>query len=544
MHPAFYQVFLWVWIKIFGDSEWALRGTSLLFFAINCSLIYSICIKLHSRNTAFYVLAFFCGLSYFIINTTYARPYNSGLFFILLSWIALLHFHKSEKPPLRIFILLILSLAGSMYSHYFSFLASGMLGFVSLFYVRNKWALVLCGLIALLLFVPHIAITQHHLSHGGLGWLGKPGWNWIFLFFHEMFNYSWILLIAGFLLALYALLKANIWNSFARRWMLVWFILLYIAAYFISIFYTPILRETVMIFSLPLFFIAIFAYDNGPKLSVWPAVFLLILFSLHSIFFDKYLEATPNGVFKQIASHFEEDKKYTADSNFAINTCNVDYLNYYLVEDKEESIIDWTSAETLYALHQRVENSKSDYFQYAWTNNFHLPMYLEIIRRKYPQIISYREYPNGEYVLFGKKKGLQTKKQIKQAEIDNLIFPQSGSDEFLGGVKFPLRQFITERKAYYLIEYSGEFTGSGESYVVATVERNGEMIKNKDDQPILYQAYDFTKLVSSSETGKFYLAFEIMDSFEPDMDLHVYIYNPGQNKIELTNLKLYEINLQ
>ena len=49
MHPAFYQVLLWVWVRLFGDSDFSIRMTSLIFFGLNLGLLYKISCSFFSK---------------------------------------------------------------------------------------------------------------------------------------------------------------------------------------------------------------------------------------------------------------------------------------------------------------------------------------------------------------------------------------------------------------------------------------------------------------------------------------------------------------
>ena len=97
MHPGFYQVFLWIWVHLFGDSEWSLRSTSLLFFVLNTSLIYHIANKYFSRFSGLLTLALLTGLSFAVTNSVFARPYNSGEFFVLVSFLSILEIKHTSS---------------------------------------------------------------------------------------------------------------------------------------------------------------------------------------------------------------------------------------------------------------------------------------------------------------------------------------------------------------------------------------------------------------------------------------------------------------
>ena len=102
MHPAFYQVLLWVWVRIFGDSEWAIRSTSLLFYILNSYLLYRIGSKYFTQLGALLLQGLYIGLTFTVLNTVFARPYNSGIFFLLIAFWAILELKFNCKLMIQI----------------------------------------------------------------------------------------------------------------------------------------------------------------------------------------------------------------------------------------------------------------------------------------------------------------------------------------------------------------------------------------------------------------------------------------------------------
>ncbi len=540
MHPGFYQVFLWLWMKVFGAGEWSIRSTSLLFFILNCVLIYRICLDLKSKTTVYFVLAYFVALSYFVVNTTYARPYNSGLFFILLSILSLIHLHLELKVKWHWYVLLIIGFAGCMYSHYFAFLVAGTLGVFAVIFLKKKVAIFICGTIALLLFIPHLEITTFHLQQGGLGWLGKPEWNWLFLFLYEMLNNSWFFVV----LAIFYILRYGFRLQVAtkiKRWIIVWFIASYYLAYFISIFFTPILREAVMMFTIVPLLIAVFK-ANEPSVFVKgnakPAILLCILFAAHSFFFGTIIKPTPNGVFKQLANDFST-VNYNGE-NAAINTCNIVYFNYYANQKVKEPIKDWFENTTEDKLRTRVENSTANNFIYAWTNSFHVPMYLEIIRRKYSNISKYKNYPNGAFYEFKEGKTENNLSKVPAKILSKNFEKDTSNSEFSYDLKFKLKGEKSAGHLYYLLEYTGTISDSIPTHLVVVIDQSKEEIEQGEKQK-LYAANNMATNINSSKLVKHFVVFELNSDIDCEQILHAYVYNPGHNKIYIQNFQLYEV---
>ena len=121
MHPAFYQVLLWIWIKLFGDSEFAIRSTSLIFYILSSLLIYRIGIRHFSKFSGLLLIALYAGLTFTVMNSVFARPYNSGVFFLLLAFYGILELKVQQQHLWRWTLLIAISLVGAMLSHYFAF---------------------------------------------------------------------------------------------------------------------------------------------------------------------------------------------------------------------------------------------------------------------------------------------------------------------------------------------------------------------------------------------------------------------------------------
>lgn len=68
MHPAFYQVLLWVWVHVFGDTEFSMRSISLIFYVLSMGLIYRIGSQFYSKTSALLLVALYVGLTFTILK--------------------------------------------------------------------------------------------------------------------------------------------------------------------------------------------------------------------------------------------------------------------------------------------------------------------------------------------------------------------------------------------------------------------------------------------------------------------------------------------
>lgn len=547
MHPAFYQVLLWLWVRVFGDSEFAIRSTSLLFYCLNSFLIYRIGTKHFSRFSGLLLQALYVGLTFTIINTVFARPYNSGVFFLLVAFLAILEIKKKNAISWKWMLFLALGLWGAMVSHYFAFLVAVVLGGCSLFYVgkKNIKQVLIASGIAVFAFLPHLSITLYQVGRGGLQWLAPPKIDWPIEFIYLFFNNSWILFIVFSLLFIVLILKYRM-NGLqsVSIFSFVVFFTSFLVAFLLSHLFTPILRELVMLFLLPFLFLPLFSLI---KVNAKQAVVLIgmvtILTTSDSFLRNKLLEPIHFGVFKEIGEEINNaTNKYSSDSiTFASNYNNSDYINYYLEEDLTESIINWEDQETYYQLNERVRKSETPYFCYSVNNKFHSPMFLEIIRQKYPVVESSLIAGNSLFYLFGKKGEKGRGRPFHHVKATDTSIVEL---EFFNNGKLKIGQLpISKNKtAYYLITSKGKLFKQSPLHMVVAIERNGSFLMN-GEFPALYLAYDQSRLVDQKmEEQEFYCAFQLPKEVLPTDDLIFYFWNPEKAKIKASNFELYLIN--
>ena len=97
--------------------------------------------------------------------------------------------HKGQKWLKIIFLGLAFTL--QLYNHYFSALLAVIMGVSGFLFIQRKQLLpyLIAGIIASLLYLPHIPISLNHFSIGGVGeWLGKPDKTWILDHILYIFN--------------------------------------------------------------------------------------------------------------------------------------------------------------------------------------------------------------------------------------------------------------------------------------------------------------------------------------------------------------------
>ncbi len=555
MHPAFYHVLLWIWVRIFGDSEFSLRATSLLFFILNLSLLYHISCRFFSKYTGQIISALYASLGFLIVNTTTARPYNSGVFFLLLTfYFILLLREKNDQFGFKSTVFLSLSFFGAMTSHYFAFLAVGLIGLVGLFYVEKKAQkfLIISGGLALALFAfLHFSITREQLSQGGLGWLDTPNFWWFFEFNKLTFQNSTFMLLLALGL-IYFVKKGATQPSSSQGISIVFMIVISTVAYLISVLFTPILRELVFQFILPFALFGIIGPVfiekskgiNYTLRQLMPLI-ILVIFSIHSIFFYKLFEPVHYGVFRELAENQKElETKWGKSSfTFAQNTNNFAYLNYYLQDSTaSETITDWSSPDAVYLLNDRIRKAKTPYFLYNWTNNHHDPMFLECIRRSFPRLESKHEYFNSAFYCYSRKLMDNSFSTRLLMQIDEGSFIDSG-DVFFGNGEIKVEDLkkLLQNDKYLILECEASVQKATQFYLVAhAVDSKGETIM-KGENALFYSAYNQQKLNPNSGMKELFSAFKLPKGLKNDDIIKFYCWNPEKGIILFNNFKLYAL---
>jgi hypothetical protein len=552
MHPVFYQAFLWVWVRIFGDSEWALRSTSIFFYLLNSWMIYQICRRFFSKQIGLAVVALYVGLTFTIIHTVFARPYNSGTFFLLLAVWSIFEIERREKSFSFWFVGLSIGFLGAMLSHYYAFITASIIGLCALFYVSkpNIKVILICGIASILAFLPHWPITAFQLNQGGLRWLSPPKWNWLFDFGYQFFNFSWILFAFFVGIIVYSFLKAEHFKSKEERFVLRVFLLTYLLGHLISVFYTPVLRELVMLYSLPFLFIYLFRgfHFYSGKAFNWALLIFPILIGLQSIFVSKLLEPKNFGVFREIGQSVNQSDQKLGRENmdFASNFNSITYLNYYCNIPIKEPIIDWTNPEVVYQLADRAKNSSKDYFVYNWSNNFHLPMYYEVLRNHFPYVYKHQVFFNSAVTILSKKKTVfkSMQKHKLTTKFENIF--QSGvvsNEEFIGAIIIPAKTLKDcSSTEYFTVEAKGKLSNASPLFLVVTLERDGEMLMSGENA-VLYAAYDQARLLDTAKNVKFFNAFSLPENVLDTDVIHIYFWNPEKKKVEINRPKVFQVTI-
>jgi hypothetical protein len=343
-HPAGVQTFLYYWIKVFGNSEQSVRLPFVIFGSLAILFTYLFSRRWFGAAPALFAAAAIAFLEFPVIYSQIARPYSSGLMLsMLLAWLwsVVLFPKEKEKKPIWIYaILLGIAFALNLYNHYFSGLLAFIIGVSAIVFLNknNIKPYLAALLIGSLLFVPHIPMTLHHMSKGGLSsWLGAPSWWWPVSHIETIFT-TYFTLIVVLITVLYLRYKSAVSevNSKIRTLLLIFFLLPLAIGFFYSIWVNPVIQNSVLIFSMP--FLIIFVFSFLPKeLNKQSLIGLFIVSSaiIYSSFFDRVQRVVDIQDFKGIAQTLIDwDNAFPEENILRIMDSNSpDYIKYYLKDD-------------------------------------------------------------------------------------------------------------------------------------------------------------------------------------------------------------------
>ncbi len=254
-HPAFTQVFLWVWTALLGYNPMLVKLPFILAGVVSVYLVYYIAKQLFNYKSAFVSGALMAVLQYSVVYSQWARPYAFGLLFMLSAFYFLLKYsYENRKISLLGFSVMA---ALTAYTHYFALLQVIVLSGLWFLFRLNRdqriWFLA-ASLLAFTFWLPHLHVTLHHLSLGGIGdWLKAPKPDYWMNLLGFSFHYSWFLILP-FILAFAAFVLRG---RFIRSVLLSQFLLLgswiipYLIAYFYSTEVSALMHFGTMLFTFP-----------------------------------------------------------------------------------------------------------------------------------------------------------------------------------------------------------------------------------------------------------------------------------------------------
>jgi hypothetical protein len=569
MHPAGVQVFMKGWEQLAGTSEAGMRLPFVICGVLAILFLYKIGLEWFSKYTALFASAFLAFLYFPVINSEFARPYSPGLLFsVLAAWLCLRLLFSEKRSYLQA-IGLGIAFAAAMYTHYFAFMFVGWMGISSLIFMNkaNFKHLILAGVVAIGLFLPHVAVTQYHLSVGGLGWLKVPEPEWLLNFLHHVFNESFLLICGILALLILALIfNTKVQLNDKRQLILVgvWFFGIYLVGHIYSIFETPVLKFPVMLFALPFLLLSIGHVLAKSQFKQVTLVLLIGMISLSTIFEKKLFGNMHYELFKEVSDDilYWEDEYGAEDIYTVYNLNNPNYMNFYAGQEGREIQFDWDVIEFGDAarLREDLKNRNEEYCIVGYSARLTLLQVFETCREFYPEVVTGTKYNNAAVYLLKKSNDRKDEDEILADFPSNqfvsnakLFVPLdtnvnsnakgyrlANNDIYGPEFHFELSDIIDHENKYIRVEVEANILQDGQLTAAFTATRKGVAVKNSAGEDY-WEGRDLEVMLK--DTGKAYFAFSIPDFIQYGDDLMISFWNRNPNsEVIIKSVKIFEVD--
>jgi hypothetical protein len=564
-HPAFVQIFLWLWTKLFGLSEAAVRLPFVIAGIGSVALLYFIAKQWFGYATACFSSLSLATLDFPILYSQLARPYSFGLFFCLLTvWFWTNFLFGSDKKMYQKAILYGLSTALCMLTHYFAFFFALIIAVTGLFFLKKEtWKMyLLAGAVAILIFIPHLSISLHQFGMGGVGeWLSKPGKDYLWKFILYSFNNSPIVVITLAIILVLSILVYHLDMAFSKFQLIciVWFLLPFAAGYYYSVYVNPVLQYSTLLFSFPFLLLFIFSFlkEKNEKFNNISLASLGIVLLFSTVIEQNSYRQEYFGVFKEInQAVVDQQKKYGKENiTTVLNTSAKDIFDFYFKRMDEPASYDFFAGDdSSFAadMLKKIDKCKTPYFIYGWSN-FRSPYEIpEIIKRKYPCILYDEKHFNSQVTLFGKNDSCKR---------DTVFYTNTGFESMSSLLSFDTTKIDTqyahsgkhslfiEPKNKYCITYKTtvkhlfkENTCVNLSAWIYTQGKFNSQLVMDIGQPTGkrdWQAKLLPKFITQKgQWNQVFATFELPADAYPDDEVKIHLWNPEKNSFFLDDVTI------
>ena len=566
-HPAGIQVFLFYWTKMVGQAPWLVKLPFLIFGILSVLLIFLIGRKWYNATVALLSAAFMAILQYPVMYSQIARPYISGLFFTLaMVWFWTLIIKKPGMSFWKNALGLIIASTLCAYNHHFSLLMAGIVWATGLLLIKRALLVkyIIAGAIVILLYLPHLGIFLHQLSLGGIeGWLSKPDNDFILKYLGYIFHFSLMLTGITVFIVLIPLLSGKFNLKFNYKFWLftAWFLLPLVIGFLYSRYINAVIQYSVLIFSFPFLFFAIFGHIKNQKKWINGALVALILISgLYTLIEKrKHYEVFYNNAHEHIVID-NPNAGNTENKTLAIIHADKEINKYY--ENKYGYDLDYvryndfnTQGAFISFLKKQSHKYKQVYFGGLSSSS---AIIIPIIQSYFPKVLWHNTYHGGDTYLFSQETGAD------RNVIATMTFDKKEKYGWKGIKKKGMTRATDDstNSVYHMkpdMEWGPGYTllldtvlTNQNNFIDATIQFNSKTKPNemlfvlnvKDgDETIFWKARPFEQFITNNDSMQWYTAFhsaKLSDIRLNGGELHVRfsIWNKGKNDIWLDNFKV------
>lgn len=560
-HPPGIQIFLFYWIKLVGTTEWLVKLPFAIASVFSIYLIYKIGSKWKNETVGLIAASFLATTQIAIEYGNFARPYSIGLCFTLILFYSLLVLsdYKSENRDSTFWknwILFIVSGVILTYTHHFSLLVAGLIGFIGLFLINKKNVLyyLLAGAIIILLYLPNLNILLFQLSKGGVGgddgWLPTPTSSFFGDFLLFIFHFSIPSILAAVGIMLFGFFQSELTKKYFSLLIISIFLFFtpFLIGYFYSIRINPIIQFSVLIFSH--FFLYFILFGHLKNLSPIKNVVLVIIICTVNIFSlitaRKHFELIESSYYVATIDDLEEYRIKDQEIP-AIIDCSWSIRGFYSkkkgYEPKYEKYSEFNESYSIAHYLDSISNNHSQF--YLGATSFIPPTVIAEIRARFPELIQQNNYYGGTTYLFGKKN--DNRRIISNyssgkhwSDAKNRLFKKNGKGYFIpDSVEYSsvFEIKIAELNSAYSDKIAmqlniNELESNSDFLIVAEIHSEGELLEWSGSSAKAQQSNGTcTVLAHSINLGK---AKELKNA-----TLKIFLWNPNHKTLNFKDFEIY-----
>lgn len=413
-HPIGVQAFLWLWVRIFGWSEFWVKLPFALMGIGSIYLIYIIGRQWFNRKVGLFSAAFFAVSQFTVFYSQLARPYSAGLFFVLLMayfWYKIVF--ESKTPTKGTYIGFALSAWTCSLIQYFSIAQAGLIFLTGLLFLpkERRKACWLSGLSAVVLFAPTLPIFYQQLFVSGSigGWLSAPKATFLTDFLQYTMNYSTLFMFAvGIVILLPLILGKRDKRSNPLRWAgIAWFVIIFGLAFVYSLLREPIIQHSTLIFSYPFLIIVAFSLFKNRTLSPWQnalVVAAILFIGMSSLIMNRrHYDLMYHQGFDQIAVEIQQDKnQFGGQIQFATRTEIGEAAEFYQRQTDVENRIVFDRYSNLGEFNDWLgEHKETPMLGFGWTDYVN-PAWEVTAVGNYPYCLEQKDWFTSRYLTLSK----------------------------------------------------------------------------------------------------------------------------------------------
>ena len=557
-HPAGVQVFLWWYVSLVGENEFLLKLPFVFMGIAAIPLSYWVGKKWFNKNVGLLVAVFIATTQYTLTYSVIIRPYISGLFLSLAMVYFWTNLVFNNQFRWKNWVGYILFSALSAYNHHFSLLFAFIVGGTGIFVVPKKQMVkyIFAGVLIFALYIPHLSIFFDQLGQGGLsGWLRKPTLYFILNYVKYIFHFSpFIYVVVAFTFMQALLFSYSKKQSVFYKISIVWFLLPLVIGLGYSIFVSPVIQYSMLLFSFPYFLFVVFGLFPKAFSQRFFTLLVLLMLSLNvfTLFKERqHYKVLHETTFYQFLKDINELKQ-TAEAEILI--ANHSQINNYYQEkfnwtfDYKNVIVSELEKIQLDSVQQIVLESNQPYFIYGGVSYVN-PTITQIIKEKFPYCILKKDYRASNLYVFSKKAEKDLMEPIFKEyynfrtsksswnNTENLVITKSATEllsnqEWGPTFKLKLDTLLTHKNNAIDIHFNFKKESADEVLIVTEIKQKGKVID--------WSATSSANFINNKGAISVFKTVELsgLNCGNKNIELVTYIWNKNKVNVKLNNASI------